>query len=393
MSRGTLGEAFILNPTVKLPKGAPAPFIDMASLTPFSRDVFANHHKPYGGGTKFCDGDVLMARITPSLENGKTSVYRAAPSQRNAPAFGSTEFIVIRGREEISSSSFAYYLFISPEIRDCAISSMNGSSGRQRVQLDSLSSYEIDLPELQEQRAIAATLGALDDKIHSNRQAIALIFEVVTAMLSSGSHYIRVGDIATLAKGLSYKGAGLEDGPGTGALPMLNLANFTTAGNLKSAGTKWYTGAFKTQHLLSPWEVVLANTDLTQSRELLGRGFLVPPRYSGALHTHHTWVARFFKQRELSLLLWAQIQSASFRDRAKGFATGTTVAALPPEAVLDFELAVPEDLDERLGRARILIEKAWQLERESETLTATRDELLPELLSGRIRAADVEVNQ
>lgn len=212
-------------------------------------------------------------------------------------------------------------------------------------------------------------------------------------MLSSGAEKIRIGDIATVTKGLSYKGAGLDDGTGAGALPMLNLASFTTTGELKSAGTKWYTGAFKPQHVLSPWEVVLANTDLTQARELLGRGFLVPPHYEGALHTHHTSVVRFFERSELSLLLWAQLQSANFRDRAKRFATGTTVAALPPEAVLDFELAVPDDLDERLNRARLMIEKAWQLERENETLTATRDELLPELLSGRIRAADVGVDE
>ncbi|WGH85735.1 restriction endonuclease subunit S [Auritidibacter ignavus] len=393
MSRVTLGEAFVLNPTVKLSKGTHAPFVDMASLVPFTRDVSAAQEKPYGGGMKFCDGDVLMARITPSLENGKTSVYRAAANQRNAPAFGSTEFIVIRGKEGISSTSFAYYLFTSPEIRDYAIGSMNGSSGRQRVQFDSLASFEIDLPELQEQRSIAATLGALDDKIESNRRAINSIFKIVTAMLSSGAEKIRIGDIATVTKGLSYKGAGLDDGTGAGALPMLNLASFTTTGELKSAGTKWYTGAFKPQHVLSPWEVVLANTDLTQARELLGRGFLVPPHYEGALHTHHTSVVRFFERSELSLLLWAQLQSANFRDRAKRFATGTTVAALPPEAVLDFELAVPDDLDERLNRARLMIEKAWQLERENETLTATRDELLPELLSGRIRAADVGVDE
>src|SRR5699024_11769774 len=99
VSRVTLGEAFILNPTVKLPKGAPAPFIDMASLVPFTRDVSASHHKPYGGGMKFCDGDVLMARITPSLENGKTSIYRAAADQKKAPAFGCAELIVVGGRE------------------------------------------------------------------------------------------------------------------------------------------------------------------------------------------------------------------------------------------------------------------------------------------------------
>ncbi|WP_427869024.1 hypothetical protein [Leucobacter luti] len=268
----------------------------------------------------------------------------------------------------------------------------NRSTGIANFQFQHfLDAEKVELPSWEEQRAIAATLGALDDKIESNRRAIALSFEVVTTMLSSGAEHIRLGDIATVTKGLSYKGAGLDDGTGVGALPMLNLASFTTTGELKSAGTKWYTGAFKPQHALSPWEVVLANTDLTQARELLGRGFLVPPQYEGALHTHHTSVVRFFERSEYNLLLWAQLQTAEFRDRAKGFATGTTVAALPPEAVLDFELTIPADLHALLDRARLMIEKAWQLERESETLKATRDELLPELLSGRIRAADLEV--
>src|SRR5699024_7593731 len=142
---------------------------------------------------------------------------------------------------------------------------------------------------------------------------------------------------------------------------------------------------------LEAWDLVIANTDLTQAREILGRGFLVPSKYEGALHTHHTSVVRFSKRTELAMVLWAQIQSAEFRDRAKGFATGTTVAALPPEAALDYELKVPNDLNVKLAAARQLIEKAWQLEDEIGRLKGIRDALLPELLSGRIRVPVEEV--
>lgn len=380
----TLGEAFLLNPKVSLARGAEAPFVDMASLRPFTRDVRASGTRPFSGGTKFLDGDVLMARITPSLENGKTSIYRA-PQNSTSPGFGSTEFIVVRGREGVSDSTFAYYLLTSPSVREHAIASMNGSSGRQRVQHDSLASFQVNLPRYEEQLAIAATLGALDDKIESNLRIGDLERQIAVAKLSFGSDHVRVGDIADVNKGLSYKGAGLDDGNSPGALPMVNLANFTTTGALKADGLKHYTGEFKDKHRLASWDLVTANTDLTQQREILGRGFLVPPTLAGALHTHHTSKVQFFDRQELRLVVWAQLQTPEFRDRAKGYATGTTVTALPREAILDFEIRVPDDLDAKLACARALIEHSWQLELESMRLTQTRSALLSELLSGAIR--------
>lgn len=247
--------------------------------------------------------------------------------------------------------------------------------------------FTLQLPPLSEQREIAATLCALDDKIESNRRASSLLVQLALTSLGNGVEHVRVGDFATVRKGLSYKGSGLDDGTSADARPMLNLASFTKTGAVKPDGTKWYTGEFKPHHKLRAWDLVLANTDLTQSRELLGRGFLVPPMFEEALHTHHTSVVRFSERNEIGLLLWAQLQSTEFRERAKGFATGTTVAALPPEAVLDFEVAVPADLDAALAAARAAIEKSWQLENERAQMVSVRRALLPELLSGRVRVS------
>jgi type I restriction enzyme S subunit len=250
--------------------------------------------------------------------------------------------------------------------------------------------FSIELPPISEQLGIAATLGSLDDKIESNRRAIDLDVELAIALLSVGTERIRVGDVATVSKGLSYKGAGLDDGTTPGASPMVNLASFTTSGRMKSDGLKYYTGDHKQSHVLSELELIVANTDLTQAREILGRGFLVPPSLVGAIHTHHTSVIRFGSDGWMVPFLWAHLQSAEFRDRAKGFATGTTVTALPAEALLDFEFVVPQNPAPASERALSLVQHSWHLADENECLARTRDALLPELLSGRIRVPEAQ---
>ena len=156
------------NPQEKLRKGIMARKIAMEQLTPFNRFVQSNIFEEYKGGSKFRNGDTIMARITPCLENGKTA-YISSLNQ-NELAFGSTEFIVLRHIEGITDSKYIYYLTISPQIREIAIKSMVGSSGRQRVQQSMLENYEILLPSLDKQREIATILSSLDDKIELNRR-------------------------------------------------------------------------------------------------------------------------------------------------------------------------------------------------------------------------------
>jgi type I restriction enzyme S subunit len=183
MTDMALGDAFFLNPTVSIRKGTITPFVPMDAIKVFTRTVSSHDERPFSGGTKFLDGDVLMARITPSLENGKTSIYRAGPSKGKVAA-GSTEFIVFRGRDGLTDSRFAYYLLTSDQVRTFAISQMNGSTGRQRVQTDALAGHLVRIPDLDEQLAIVELLGSLDDKIESNRGVMAKALELGTALLT-----------------------------------------------------------------------------------------------------------------------------------------------------------------------------------------------------------------
>ena len=158
----------IINPSEKLPKGTLAKKVPMEVLQPYTKKITSFVLEQYKGGVKFKNGDTLVARITPSLENGKTAFVDFL--EEDEIAFGSTEFIVLREKENISDAHFLYYLAISPEFREVAIRSMTGSSGRQRVQNDVIANYEFFLPPLSTQKKIARILSALDDKIELNRQ-------------------------------------------------------------------------------------------------------------------------------------------------------------------------------------------------------------------------------
>ena len=158
-----LDDVAVINPSESLKKGELARKVPMEYLSPFTKKVSGFSIESYDGGMKFRNGDTIIARITPSLENGKTAFIDFLDNDEIA--FGSTEFIVLREKEKLSDKHFLYYFAISPEFRDVAILSMTGSSGRQRVQTDVVREHTFLLPPLPEQKAIATVLSSLDDKI------------------------------------------------------------------------------------------------------------------------------------------------------------------------------------------------------------------------------------
>ena len=215
-----LSDIIEFNPRETLSKGAIAKKIAMEKLEPFTRDIPEFEYLEFRGGTKFRNGDTLMARITPSLENGKTSKVNLL--DEDEVGFGSTEFIVVRAKENISDENFVYYLMIAPNIREVAIKSMVGTSGRQRVQLDVVKNHEILCPPLKEQIRIGKILKALDDKIENNKK-INHHLEQIGQELFEEIYYdgssAQLGDIiSTLESGSRPKGGAETDGiPSIGA--------------------------------------------------------------------------------------------------------------------------------------------------------------------------------
>jgi type I restriction enzyme, S subunit len=138
-----LSELFDLNPNRVLPKGEAAPYLDMANMPTHGHVPDEVRTRSFGSGMRFVNGDTLVARITPCLENGKTAfVDFLADGQ---VGWGSTEYIVLRPKPTLPLQ-YGYCLARSSEFRAFAIQRMTGTSGRQRVSADALSHFVLPRP-------------------------------------------------------------------------------------------------------------------------------------------------------------------------------------------------------------------------------------------------------
>ncbi|WP_455759991.1 restriction endonuclease subunit S [Cloacibacillus evryensis] len=194
------------NPRESLPKNTEVKKVAMECLQTFTRDVAGYEVAPFNGGTKFRNGDTIMARITPCLENGKTAQVDFLGEDEIG--CGSTEFIVMRAKAEISDKDFVYYLAISPFFRDIAIQSMIGSSGRQRVQQSVLDATELFVPPLPKQIEIGRTLRTLDDKIANNAKInhhLEQMAQAIFTKLCCNCEQAVLSDILTVCYGKDHK--------------------------------------------------------------------------------------------------------------------------------------------------------------------------------------------
>lgn len=127
-----------LNPKRTLSKNQMARCIDMSQLSTIGAFPSGWEMKPFAGGMRFMNGDTLLARITPCLENGKAAFIDFL--DQDEVAFGSTEYIVLAPKEGIPAE-FLYCLARYPAFVDYAVKNMNGSSGRQRVSAETIGQF------------------------------------------------------------------------------------------------------------------------------------------------------------------------------------------------------------------------------------------------------------
>ena len=165
-------ECVIVNPTIEFEKEKIYPFIDMACVSTTFRLPDTIAYKGYDSGVKFANGDTVVARIEPCLQNGKRFYVKNFDK-----GFGSTEFLVFRPKDEKLDSLYLYYLLNTNYIRQSMINSMTGATGRQRVNNDIFKSLEFELPDIDVQRKIASILSSYDDLIENNQKQIKLLEE------------------------------------------------------------------------------------------------------------------------------------------------------------------------------------------------------------------------
>lgn len=394
------------NPRETIKKGEIAKKISMDVLRPFYRDVPYYTEECFSGGTKFRNGDTIMARITPCLENGKTA--QVSILNDGEVGFGSTEYIVFRAKEGIADKNYLYYLVCSPEVREPSIKSMVGSSGRQRVQTDVVKNLEIDVPPLVEQERIGSFLRLIDDKIalndKINNNLLEQIKTICTAWLSEYKPFDGVmpsdwvetplSDIAEFISGYSYKGTELTDS----TIAMATIKNFDRKGGFKLDGYKEIIPSSKlkeSQHA-ELFDTLVAHTDLTQNAEVIGNAEPVMSKsgYDDIVFSMDLVKVLPKKDGVSKYLITAILQDKKFKAHCLGYVNGTTVLHLSKKALPEYKLFLPSDFSTLKPLDEVVTALYKQVSSnisENTYLEELRESLLPKLMSGELDVSDIEI--
>jgi type I restriction enzyme, S subunit len=177
---GKLEDLIIVNPRESIKTGAIVKYVDMRALSTSSMEITDYVTREFTSGSKFRNQDALLARITPCLENGKTAFVSILDD--GEVAFGSTEFIVLRAKENCCPE-YIYPLARSPYFRDFAVKNMTGSSGRQRIPNDVIANYKLAIPDIQTVKNYQKICRPLFLKTSSNQQQIKTLTKTRDSLL------------------------------------------------------------------------------------------------------------------------------------------------------------------------------------------------------------------
>lgn len=361
--------------------------VGMDRLLPFTKKIPSIEQAVFTGGTKFSNGDTIMARITPCLENGKTAFVDILKD--GEVGFGSTEYIVMRAKEGISDPQFVYYLATSPFFRNIAIKSMVGSSGRQRVQQGVLDELILTVPrKVEDQAKIGRVLSELDDKIALNNEVNDNLYAQAKAIFDN--HFINIDaipagwrkgnllDIANYLNGLAmqkFRPQGREIG-----LPVLKIKELRQGSCDDSS--ELCSLSIKPEYIIHNGDVIFSWS-----------GSLLVDIWCGGTCglNQHLFKVTSDVYDKWFYYLWTAHHLARFVAIAADKAT--TMGHIKREELAKAEVLIPceEDYTSFNSIMQPIFELIISNRIESRKLAALRDELLSKLMTGEIDVSDVQL--
>ena len=373
------------NPRETIKKDVKAKKISMDVLRPFCRDIPYYVEEVFSGGMKFRNGDTIMARITPCLENGKTA--QVSILNDGEVGFGSTEYIVFRAKEGIADKDYLYYLVCSPGVREPAIKSMVGSSGRQRVQTDVVKNLEIDVPPLVEQEKIGSFLKVFDDKIALNdrinknleQQAKAIFSNEFLTLetLPDGWKQASLIDIADYLNGLAmqkYRPTVDETG-----IPVLKIKELRQG--CCDDNSELCSPSIKSEYIIHDGDVIFSWS-----------GSLLVDFWCGGICGLNQHLFKVTSNKYYKWFYYAWTKHHLDRFIAVAADKATTMGHIKRDELSKAEVLIPNKADyKRIGA---LLQPIYDLiianRIENKKLAETRDTLLPKLMSGEIDISEVD---
>ena len=203
-------------------------------------------------------------------------------------------------------------------------------------------------------------------------------------MVPEGWKLCSLGDIVSFRRGITYTADQLTDSEVNGR-PYYNMKSFLKAGGLNAVGTKYFSGSFKSEDLIEANDVIIANTDVTPTGDIIGCPAIIAPKHIGnGLCSHHVTRLRVSHSSITRDFLYWSLCSSALRERMISIARGTTVKMLDNAAVLVSEILVPT-LDEQRRITAILTsvdETIQAAQAVMEQARLARDAVLDGLLAG-----------
>ena len=379
-----LSEIAYINPRESIGKGVVAKKVPMDRLQPFCRDIPEFVLEEYKGGTKFKNDDTIMARITPCLENGK--IAKVSILSNDEIGFGSTEYIVFRAIDGVSDADFLYYLICSPLVRNPAIKSMVGSSGRQRVQTDVVANLGIELPPLEEQRKIGELLKIFDDKIKLNneinnnleQQAQALYENIFCIPSDIDTKHISLSDLMDYAGGSQPPASEFVFSERDGYIRFVQIRDYDTDSHIT------YIPDSPKNKLCEEHDIMIARYGASLGRICFG----INGAYNVAL-------AKVFPKKSFFReFLRCYLSSRTFYEGINNKGGRSAQAGFNQSDINSFEIDFP--VDETIVKnfectVAPMFERRLQVKKENQHLASLRDTLLPKLMSGELDVSNVEI--
>ena len=379
----------VINPKEILKKGTLSKKVSMDKLQPFTRDIPGFELESFSGGSKFRNGDTIMARITPCLENGKTA--KVAILNNDEVGFGSTEYIVFRAQEK-TDEDFLYYLITSPFVREPAIKSMVGSSGRQRVQTDVVANLELLIPPLDVQKKVGGVLKAIDDKIKLNTEINENLEQQATAYFYH--QFIVNADPSWKEGTISDLGTVIGGSTPSKSKPEYYTDNgiaWITPKDLSVDKSKFIShGADDITELglrNSSASIMPAGTVLFSSRAPIGYIAIA----DGEVTTNQGFKSVVPNSNVGTAFVYYFLKNAL--PTIENMASGSTFKEISGSAMRTVPATIPdgESLQEFSEFCEPLFEQQRTLEAESRALATLRDSLLPKLMSGELDVSELEL--
>lgn len=377
---GTLSDFADANPR-EPPLAPDAPFVPMEAIEPGTRWTVATKLRENRGGARFRGGDVLFARITPCLENGKVAQWPFHGDR----AGGSTEFIVLRARPALDPS-FLYYWATSSRVRDAATALMVGSTGRQRLAPGDLAAIPVTMPPIDEQRRIADLLTAIGQAEGASR-----LLEVEAQRLLRALLHTAIGDedwdARTLGQVADIRSGITKGRKAKGALvprPYLRAANVQDGRlDLDDVQTIDVTEEEARRYLLRSGDLLLVEG--SGSRARLGTGWVWEGQVEGCLHQNHVFRARPDTDVVLPAFLAYWVTSSYARGYFAGCTKTTSgLATINKSQVMALPIYVAPLGEQRALVARLdaVREARDGASEQARALGECRRAILSELLSG-----------